>query len=534
MEIFNIKNLSFTYPDSETPALESINLNVNPGDFILLIGESGCGKTTLLRMLKKELTPYGKTSGEIFYKGKKIKEINQYISASEIGFIMQDPDSQIVTDKVYSELAFGLENLGYNNTEIRLKVSEFASYFGLSKLFNKDTNSLSGGEKQLLNLASVMAMNPDVIILDEPTSQLDPIAATEFINTIKRLNNDLGLTVIIAEHHLQELFAIADKVAVMESSKLIYFDTPKDIVPKLRNHKISKALPASARIFNSLSESGECPLTVRDGRKFLQKNYNDIDEKIKVDCKVSIESVIACKDIWFRYSKEGADVLKNCDFNVYKGELYALLGENGCGKSTLLKCISKNIKPYRGKIDTFGNKVGFLPQNPKNLFVKDSLEEDFKLINYSYLELLKMFNIEHLLNKHPYDLSGGELQKAGIVKVLLTNPEVLLLDEPTKGLDSFSKEELGKILLSLNKSGLTIFMVTHDVEFAAEYANRCGLLFDGNITAENDSNSFFTNNNFYTTTSARISRNILKNAVTVNDVVTLCKSNELKKVNNND
>lgn len=523
MEILNIKNLSFTYPDSETPALESINLNVNSGDFILLIGESGCGKTTLLRMLKKELTPYGKTSGEIFYKGKKIKEINQYISASEIGFIMQDPDSQIVTDKVYSELAFGLENLGYNNTEIRLKVSEFASYFGLSKLFNKDTNSLSGGEKQLLNLASVMAMNPDVIILDEPTSQLDPIAASDFINTIKTINNDFGVTVIIAEHHLQELFSIADKVAVMEEGRLINCDTPRNIIPKLKNHNINKALPAYVRIYNSLSSKGECPLTVKEGRKFLQKNYSNINNEIKIEYKTSKDLAVVCKDIWFRYSKDSTDILRNCDFKVYKGELYALLGENGSGKSTLLKCISKTIKPYRGKIDTLKNKVAYLPQNPKNLFVKDSLEEDLKLANNSYKELLITLNIEHLIKKHPYDLSGGELQKAAIAKVLLTSPDILLLDEPTKGLDSFAKDELGKMFLNLTKTGLTIIMVTHDVEFAGEYANRCGLLFDGNITAENYTNPFFTNNNFFTTASARISRNILKNAVTVEDIIYLCQ-----------
>ncbi len=524
MEIFNIKNLSFTYPDTKIPALNEINLTVNSGDFVLLIGESGCGKTTLLRMLKKEISPFGNTKGEIFYKGNKIENIDLHTCASEIGFIMQDPDSQIVTDKVYRELAFGLENLGYNNTDIRLKVSEFATYFGLSDLFNKDTNSLSGGEKQLLNLASVMAMNPQVIILDEPTSQLDPIAAADFINTIKTLNNDFGVTVIIAEHNLQELFSIADKVALMEKGRLINCDTPQNIIPKLKNRNINKALPAYVRIYNSLSLKGECPLTIKEGRKFLQKNYNNINNEIKIEYKTSKDFAVICKDMWFRYSKDSTDTLKNCDFNVYKGELYALLGENGSGKSTLLKCISRTLKPYRGKIDTLKNKVAYLPQNPKNLFVKDSVEEDLKLVNNSYKELLTTLNIEHFIKKHPYDLSGGELQKAAIAKVLLTSPDILLLDEPTKGLDSFAKEELGKMLLNLTKTGLTIIMVTHDVEFAAEYANRCGLLFDGNITAENYTNPFFTNNNFFTTASARISKNILKNAVTVEDIISLCQS----------
>lgn len=524
MEIFNIKNLSFTYPNKENPALNEINLTINSGDFVLLIGESGCGKTTLLRMLKKEISPYGYTKGEIFYNGNKIEDIDLHTDASEIGFIMQDPDSQIVTDKVYRELAFGLENLGYNNTDIRLKVSEFATYFGLSDLFNKDTNSLSGGEKQLLNLASVMAMNPNVIMLDEPISQLDPIAATNFINIIKSINNDFGVTVIIAEHNLQELFSIADKVAVMEKGRLIKCDTPRNIISMIKNYNINRALPAYVRIYNALSSKGECPLTVKECRKFLQKNYNNINNEINREYITSKEFAVICKGIWFRYSKNSSDVLRNCDFKVYKGELYALLGENGSGKSTLLKCISNAIKPYRGKIDTLKNNAAYLPQNPKNLFVKDSLEDDLKLVNNSYEKLLITLNIEHLIKKHPYDLSGGELQKAAIAKVLLTSPDILLLDEPTKGLDAFAKEELGEMFLSLIKTGLTIIMVTHDVEFAGEYANRCGLLFDGNITAENYTNSFFTNNSFFTTASARISKNILKNAVTVKDVISLCQS----------
>jgi energy-coupling factor transport system ATP-binding protein len=523
VEIFSVKNLSFTYPNAKNPVVNSLSLNVNAGDFLLLIGESGCGKTTLLRLLKKELAPYGEKQGEIFFNGIKIDDLTLKNSAENIGFIMQDPDSQIVTDKVYTELAFGLENLGYSSTDIRLRVSEFASYFGLSELFNKSTASLSGGEKQLLNLASVMAMNPQVLILDEPTSQLDPISATEFINTLKRLNRDFGTTIIIAEHHLQELFALADKIAFMEKGKLICCDTPENIAQLVKDRNISKALPAPVRVFNSLSVVGDCPLTIRDGRNFLQKNFSNISQEIPVHTSVSDELAISCKNIWFRYKKDSDDVLKNCDLKIHSGELYAILGENGSGKSTLIKTLANVQKPYRGKINRFNNKVAYLPQNPKNLFVKDTLEEDLKSVDNSYKEIISDFKLDNLLSQHPYDLSGGELQKSAIAKLILTKPQILLLDEPTKGLDAFAKEELGELFTKLIKDKMTIVMVTHDIEFASEYATRCGLLFDGNITAENFTNSFFTNNNFYTTSAVKMSRNILKSAVTVSDIVSLCR-----------
>ncbi|MCH5299233.1 MAG: ATP-binding cassette domain-containing protein [Ruminococcus sp.] len=517
MEVFNLKNLSFTYNGSARKALSDINLTVNAGDFLLIIGESGCGKTTLLKMLKKDLAPFGQKDGEIFYKRKKIEDVSTRESASQIGFIMQDPDAQIVTDKVYSELAFGLENLGYDSNVIRAKVSEFATYFGLLDSFEQNTFTLSGGQKQLLNLAPVMSMSPEVIILDEPTSQLDPISALEFINTLKRLNDDFGTTVIIAEHHLQEIFPIATKVAYIEDGQLAEIGSPREIGAKLKGKKIEQTLPSAVRIFNAFDGAGECPVTVKEGRAFLSDKFNG-DSYISIKELKTAKKIIECKNIWFRYEKKSADILKGCDLTVNKGEIYALLGENGSGKSTLMNIINGALKPYRGKLNR-PKRIACLPQNPKDIFVRDTVVEDLKLINNSYKELSARLNIDRLLTHHPYDLSGGELQRAALCKILLTDPEVLLLDEPTKGLDTFAKNNLGELLCALTDSGKTIVIVTHDLEFAALYADRCGLLFDGIITSENQTNPFFSLNNFYTTSVSRMTKGIIKNAVTVEDIM---------------
>ena len=513
MEVISVKNLSFRYNKAESFALRDIEFGVNTGDFMLLIGESGSGKTTLLKMLKKELAPYGDFVGEIFFKGNKIDELSAKDSSSKIGFIMQNPDSQIVTDKVYSELAFGLENLGVERELIRAKVSEFASYFGLEDKFESKTNTLSGGEKQLLNLASVMVMNPEVLILDEPTSMLDPISALEFVTCLKRLNDDLGITIIIAEHHLSQIYELADKVVYIENGEIKANDTPAKVSDLLKDKQIEYTLPAPVRIYHKLCGEGNVPLTVKDGKKFLLKNNNYyVNNSIK---EIKPNPVIKVKDLWFRYERQSSDILKGFNLTVNKGEIYALVGSNGSGKTTVVNVISKHLKPYRGKLK-YSGKLAFLPQNPRDLFVKDKLEDDFKSINNSYKELCKKFEITNLLSHHPYDLSGGEIQRAAIVKILLSSPDILLLDEPTKGLDAFAKKELGEFLRSVD---LPILLVTHDLEFAAAYSDRCGLLFDGAVTSENRSKEFFLGNNFYTTPVVKMTKDMSYGAVTVEDII---------------
>ena len=549
MEILSIKDLTFSYPNKENFALQIVNLSINSGDFVVVCGQSGSGKTTLLRMLKKEIAPHGEKQGAVYYKGEDVEKLDDKISAQKIGFVFQKPDQQIVTDKVWHELAFGLESLGYDSDYIRLRVGEMANYFGITSLFRKKTTELSGGQKQLMNLASVMAMSPDVIILDEPTSQLDPITANDFITTLKKINDELGLTVIIIEHRLQEVFPIADKVAVMEDGKVICYDTPRNVCEKLSNHPMSQGFPSAVRIWQKSGSKGECPLTVKEGRNFINLNFSE--RKLPLRNTIpNTEDIITLKDVFFRYEKGGNDILSGTNLSIKKGEHFCILGGNGSGKTTTLKILAGLLKPYRGKVIIDNNKmtkkttadfnrlgVAMLPQNPESVFLKSRVIDDYtelckiKGIEKSNYEdkinsVAEKLGIKDLLENHPYDLSGGEIQKCALGKVLISEPKILLLDEPTKGVDAYSKLSLSKILQEIKSDGVTIITVTHDVEFASIVADRCGLFFDGEVLSSLVPQEFFSKNNFYTTASSRISRDKFANAVTVDDVVSLIKEEQ--------
>lgn len=549
MEILSIKDLTFSYPNKENFALQNVNLSINSGDFVVVCGQSGSGKTTLLRMLKKEIAPHGEKQGAVYYKGEDVEKLDDKISAQKIGFVFQKPDQQIVTDKVWHELAFGLESLGYDSDYIRLRVGEMANYFGITNLFRKKTTELSGGQKQLMNLASVMAMSPDVIILDEPTSQLDPITANDFITTLKKINDELGLTVIIIEHRLQEVFPIADKVAVMEDGKVICYDTPRNVCEKLSNHPMSQGFPSAVRIWQKSGSKGECPLTVKEGRNFINLNFSE--RKLPLRNTIpNTEDIITLKDVFFRYEKGGNDILSGTNLSIKKGEHFCILGGNGSGKTTTLKILAGLLKPYRGKVIIDNNKmtkkttadfnrlgVAMLPQNPESVFLKSRVIDDYtelckiKGIEKSDYEdkinlVAEKLGIKDLLENHPYDLSGGEIQKCALGKVLISEPKILLLDEPTKGVDAYSKLSLSKILQEIKSDGVTIITVTHDVEFASIVADRCGLFFDGEVLSSLVPQEFFSKNNFYTTASSRISRDKFANAVTVDDVVSLIKEEQ--------
>ena len=548
MEILSIKDLTFSYPNKENFALQNVNLSINSGDFVVVC-QSGSGKTTLLRMLKKEIAPHGEKQGAVYYKGEDVEKLDDKISAQKIGFVFQKPDQQIVTDKVWHELAFGLESLGYDSDYIRLRVGEMANYFGITSLFRKKTTELSGGQKQLMNLASVMAMSPDVIILDEPTSQLDPITANDFITTLKKINDELGLTVIIIEHRLQEVFPIADKVAVMEDGKVICYDTPRNVCEKLSNHPMSQGFPSAVRIWQKSGGKGNCPLTVKEGRNFISLNFSE--RKLSLRNTIpNTEDIITLKDVFFRYEKGGNDILSGTNLSIKKGEHFCILGGNGSGKTTTLKILAGLLKPYRGKVIIDNNKmtkkttadfnrlgVAMLPQNPESVFLKSRVIDDYtelckiKGIEKSDYEdkinsVAEKLGIKDLLENHPYDLSGGEIQKCALGKVLISEPKILLLDEPTKGVDAYSKLSLSKILQEIKSEGVTIITVTHDVEFASIVADRCGLFFDGEVLSSLVPQEFFSKNNFYTTASSRISRDKFANAVTVDDVVSLIKEEQ--------
>lgn len=582
--ILEINDLCFAYPEEKKRALNHVSLHVEDGEFLVLCGKSGCGKSTLLTHLKTPLTPHGKRKGEILFQGVPIGEMSNREQSQRIGYVLQNPDNQIVTDKVWHELAFGLESLGYSNVDIRIRVAEMASYFGIQDWFYKNVSELSGGQKQLLNLASIMAMHPDMLILDEPTSQLDPIAASDFLETVKKINRDLGTTIILTEHRLEEVFPSADRVVVMDEGQILCVGTPPEIGEELkkRNHEMFLAMPVPMQVYAKVESEQPCPITVRDGRKWLdivckkkgispanafssyrkesdsqkgKSSFSKITEKFTEKFKEKKEDIIlACDDLWFRYDKELPDVVKGLSFSLKRGEFFALLGGNGTGKSTTLSLLSRLRKPYRGKVllegkdirrysdkELFRNFLGVLPQNPQSLFVKKSVElelfemvggvkekkdEEYQLAmdkKDAVEGIIKVTHLEELLHRHPYDLSGGEQQRLALAKILLLRPKLLLMDEPTKGLDSYFKKEFAGILALLKEQGVTVFMISHDIEFCASYADRCGLFFDGNIVACGTPGEFFAGNNFYTTAANRMARRYFPMAVTGEDVVECLK-----------
>ena len=593
MALFEIRNLTFTYPDQEKPALTDLNFTLKQGEFLVVCGKSGCGKSTLLRHFKTAMAPYGERKGQILFEGRELDTVSVREQGARIGYVLQSPDNQLVTDKVWHELAFGLENLGYETGTIRLRVAEMASFFGIQTWFEKNVEELSGGQKQLLNLAAVMAMQPDLLVLDEPTSQLDPLAAGDFLATLRKINAELGTTILLIEHRLEEVLAYADRVLVMENGGILALDTPEKLPSLIRENDMFQAMPVPMRIFEELSGEGDSPVTVREGREWLeewreekkisengQENrteaiehrsgvrdreiaekqtdtqasenigtrssskpsvFSGLREKIftKKETGQQPQTVLEARDVWFRYEKELPDVVRDLNLKVQKGELYCLLGGNGTGKSTTLRLLGRIRKPYRGKFflngkelgtyresELYGKLLGILPQNPQSLFVKDTVEKDLREMSGDterLRDVIEKTEIRHLLGSHPYDLSGGEQQRAALAKVLLLDPEIILLDEPTKGLDGFYKKKLAQILKGLTAEGKTILMVSHDIEFCAEYGDTCALFFHGSVVTSAPAREFFAGNSFYTTAANRMARKWYPDAVTAKDVIERCR-----------
>lgn len=550
MALLEIKNLSFSYPESGKKALDGVSLSVSEGEFVLLCGESGCGKTTLLSIIKRQMRPEGNLSGEILYKGENIDSLSERESVTDFGYVYQSPEKQIVTDKVWHELAFGPESIGMNTQSIRRRAAEISGFFGISKWYRKDTASLSGGQKQLLNLASVMITDPKVLLLDEPTSQLDPIAASEFIATLRKINDEIGVTIILVEHRLEELFSKVDRVVMMSEGKVVVDSRPQELgkyYDEIEKLPMKYGLPAAMKIARGIGRTDVTPLSVKDGKRLIEEYLSDCgafaDSGEKKPSEDERETVIEISEGFFRYERELPDVLCGMDLRVKKNEFLCILGENGAGKTTALRILGGNRRLYRGKYRLWGKKiseystdklyrrnVSFLPQNPQLLFVKNTLESDLleatKAMGLNENEgkekiaaITEKLGIDALLDSHPFDLSGGEQQKAAFAKILLMEPRILLLDEPTKGIDAYSKKILGEMLKGLQKEGITIVMVTHDVEFAAEYADRCAMFFDGQIVSSAPPEEFFSENSYYTTSASRISRGFFGGAVTAAEVI---------------
>ena len=625
MKIIELKKLSFRYSGEDKEVLSDIDLAIEEGGFYVICGASGSGKSTLLRQLKTSLQPVGQRSGRILYYGRDLEEVSQYTQSAKIGFVFQNPDTQVVTDKVWHELAFGLESIGMPQDMIRVRVAEMASYFGIQNWFYQSTDTLSGGQKQLLNLASVMVMHPKVLLLDEPVSQLDPIAAADFMATVHKLHAEFGITVIMAEHSLEEVAAYVDEVIFMKEGRLIAKGKMEELGNILETHDPSMeeilTVPMQiARGYEKLQKKKEdtafttndrIPYTVALGQKWMAQRFpltkqeetekfafakqeeaqrflgakqeetgrfTSVKQKEKKSLPAKdpkkqnrgkrsfdgkkIPFAIQCTELCYHYPQADVDVVDHLSLFVEEGAIFALMGGNGSGKTTTLHLLGGLLKLQKGTIEFFGRSLtkykekelrngilGVLPQDPTTLFVRKTVEEDL----YEVLEdqkeqnqiktffgetkqeiwqnVIALLGIEDLLKKHPYDLSGGEQQKAALAKVLLRQPAILLLDEPTKGLDAGSKKRLGELLVGLSQKKVTILMVSHDIEFCAKYATKTGLFFDGNIASMQDTKEFFVENHFYTTAANRMCRNYFPDVVTVQDAIRVCTDTDIEDCN---
>ncbi len=644
MDALNVAGLTFTYPGCDQPALDAVSFDVPAGTFVAVCGRSGGGKSTLLRHLKPQLAPHGTRSGVVRYFGQLIEAVEPREQASQIGFVLQNPDNQLVTETVAHELAFGLENLGMPSEVIRMRVAEMASYFGMADGFDRSVQELSGGQKQLVNLAAVMTLQPRLLVLDEPTAQLDPIAATEFLNTLRRINQELGITVVFSEQRLEEVLPLADRALVLDAGRVLAYDTPRAVCHALAasHHGMFQAMPTAARVAAAVADeaaahddgavperaadeaaagddddapvqlsyesragkvtadvqgkgrgssfsdherarSSELPLTVREGRAWLARQVQaqaedasdagqatgalarGVDDPsgapvgdVRRPSDTPLQTVrgqstptadvpaIELHNVWFRYEKTAPDVLQGLSLTIARGSWHCLLGANGAGKSTLLGVASGLDRPYRGSVRFEGRSLtprlarelhdgamGVLPQNPQTLFVAPTVEEnllDMLTPNIAASErtaaldrVCELLELNHLRGMHPFDLSGGEQQRVALGQLLLRKPRVLLLDEPTKGLDAPFKEELARVLHRLQDAGVTIMMVSHDIEFCARHATACSLLFQGDIVRTAPTHAFFAGNSFYTTAANRMARGMVPDAVTDEEVIAACR-----------
>lgn len=534
MDFLTVKNLSFSYPGATEKAIDSVSFTLKRGEIAVLTGASASGKSTLLRRLKPEIYEVGELCGEILLDGIPIDSVG----FDKIGFVMQRCEEAVVTDKVYSELAFGLESMGLNTDEINSRVAEIASYLGIEDWFYKSTSELSGGQLQLLSLASVMVMNPELLVLDEPTASLDPIAREEFYSAIHKLNRELSVTVLIAEHRLDELLPIASRLMIMENGTLAANGSPREIISSLKkNSRAMLSMPSSARLAKELGSVTEIPLTAREGADYLAKSYKNHTRSLPPESYSHEKSAaLEFRDVCFRYERGGRDVLDSLSLKIYENEIFTVLGSNGSGKTTALLAACGQLKIYSGEIRVFGKRLSeyrgsslfngclsMLPQEVESLFLFDTVRRELEEIPQDVSALPT--NLSHLYDRHPYDLSGGEAQLVALGKILAAKPRLLLLDEPTRALDAEAKRTLADFLRKLKSDGITVVIVTHDIEFAAELSDRCALFFGGRIASLGTPRELFSKNRFFTTEASKISRTHFDGAVTLSDVISLCRLN---------
>ncbi len=542
MQDIKIKNLNYTYPEKETPALKNINLEIKQGEFVLLVGGSGSGKSTFMRSIAG-LVPsfYGGTySGKIYLGKQEICQLDRRSLVQKVGMVFQDPESQLVMTNVEEEIVFGLENLALDNKVMKRRVMEVTNALALTQYANHFIPELSGGQKQKTVLASILAMQPEIILLDEPTSQLDPIAGEDILTMLRRLNEENGITVILIEQRLERCFHLADRILVMENGEIKFEHYSTDEIAKWAVKNNKPFIPPLAKLF-SLANYENIPVTVKQGREILLTNKNDlygtkaVTEQILIENKnIENNDIAKLENLWFTYPN-GKEVLKDINLEIQSQQINVIMGGNGSGKTTLLKQINGLLKPSRGKviidgqntnkksIEELASTIGYLSQNPNDYLFLPSVEEEiaFTMKNLKIKEnnkleqILEKLNIQQLREKNPRDLSVGERQRIAIATILVSNLKILMLDEPTRGLDYELKESLGELLTQIKKEGTTILIVTHDVEFAAEYADNIILIDKGTVIGNGNKYEMLTNSTFYSPQVSKLFHNISENIVTI-------------------
>ncbi|QZY55701.1 ABC transporter ATP-binding protein [Crassaminicella profunda] len=520
MEIFKVEDVTYYYPRKEEPALKDIDLSIKEGEFLLLLGKSGSGKSTLGRVFNR-IVPE-------FYGGKIKGNIKSKV---DVGMVFQDPEKQLVMDSVEREIAFGLENIGTDYETMRKKVMETLSFLNIWELKDKKTYELSGGQKQKVAIAATIAMGYKFLVLDEPTSQLDPVAAEEILHILKRLNEELGYTIVLIEQRIDRCFHLADRVVFMEDGQIVFDGEPNDFASFSYSHSKNFS-PTVANYFARLSKIS-IPLTVKEGRKKLRKDFafqKPIVFKGIEEEKHENKEIISMKKLHFTY-ENGKEALKDVNLSVLKGEVFGIMGENGGGKSTLLKNISGLIKPTKGKLLVNG-EVGYLSQNPNDYLFNDTVYEEIKytldqkgINDLSRIEkVCDELDILKYKNKNPRDLSGGEKQRVALASILVMEPEILILDEPTRGLDRNLKERLGTIIKELQNKGKTIILVTHDVEFVGKYCERVCLIFDGSVAQVGSKYTVLTDGIYYATQMNKLFSGYVDKILTLEDAVSVVDS----------
>ena len=528
MPAIEVRGLSFAYPGAEAAVLEGLDWSVPQGAFALLVGGTGSGKSTLLSLLKPEISPTGECAGELRVLGESVADMDVRTSAERVGYVFQDPENQIVCETVWHEMAFGLENLGMPRDEMRRRVAETSYFFGLEDWLHRDTDTLSGGRKQLLSLAAVLALRPCVLLLDEPTSQLDPVAEKNFLHALFRVNRELGCTVVVATHQPRPMLEyatcayrieggrvreVADMASLGRREPLLSDGMPGwgaarcakngvfcrregnlGSMESSEGGSVAKNSPeldkSSGFVAQTSLENGPKDSSRVDGSRILQKMYGG--------------SATTLSEGWFRYDRAGGWVLRGLDMAFSAGAVHAIVGGNGCGKSTLLSVLAKTAKLQRGRMVRGAGSAALLPQNPKALLVaetvRDELMEWASTCGYDEAaarELAARLGLDGLEARHPYDLSGGQRQLLALTKLLLIGPELLLLDEPTKGLDLASRRIIARALRDHAQAGGAVIMATHDLDFAERVSDDIAMMFDGEIACMEPPADFFADNVFY-------------------------------------